>query len=69
MAVRTRFSHGLAAFGALLGLATLALQFWLLLSQIEASGGGPALAAWRFLGYFTILTNVLAAASGLDLAE
>ncbi len=43
--------------GAGLGGAALALQFALIVRQI----GTPWLAAWRFVGFFTILSNLLAA--------
>jgi hypothetical protein len=52
---RASLARGLAAVGALLVWAALALQFHLLVGKI----GG--LAVWRFLGYFTILTNILVA--------
>lgn len=42
---------------ALVGWVALALQFWLLARAMTSSGASLAEAAWRFLGYFTILTN------------
>ena len=49
-------ARGLAAVVAALGWAALALQLVLI---SEALGAG--LGAWRFIGYFTILTNIGAA--------
>ena len=53
---RERFARALAAAGALLGGAALALQLVLLAGVLNS----PGLAVWRFLGYFTLLSNVLA---------
>lgn len=50
-------ARGLAAVVAVVGWAALALQLALIVDRL-----GPGLGAWRFLGYFTILTNLLAAA-------
>ena len=55
---REDFARGLAVLGAGLGWAALALPFVLITRQI----GAPALAAWRFVGFFTILSNLLVAA-------
>lgn len=44
----------------LLGLVTLAalfLQYALMVGTFAAEGKGPMAALWRFLGYFTLLTN------------
>jgi hypothetical protein len=50
-----------AAVAALLGWFTLALQL-LLSIQLSVANGQSALAgAWTYIGYFTILTNVLVA--------
>jgi hypothetical protein len=57
MAPRDKIAWILAGIGALIGWLALALQFYLLLGQL----GAPWLAAWRFVGYFTILTNLLVA--------
>lgn len=46
-----------ATAAAAVGWAALALQLALLVDRL-----GPALGAWRFLGYFTILTNIGVAA-------
>jgi hypothetical protein len=46
----------IAAIAALSGWAGLVLQLWLLLSVMGFLDG-----LWRFLGFFTILTNILAA--------
>jgi hypothetical protein len=52
---RASLARAFAAVGALVVWAALALQFYLLLGKL----GG--LAVWRFVGYFTILTNILVA--------
>ena len=54
---RETFARGVAALGAGLGGIALALQFVLIVRQI----GAPWLAAWRFVGFFTILSNLLVA--------
>ena len=46
----------LAGVAAVVGWAALALQLVLIVDKL-----GLGLGAWRFLGYFTILTNILAA--------
>lgn len=46
----------LAAVAALVALAALGLQLGLIMGKL-----GPAFGLWRFLGYFTILTNLLVA--------
>ena len=46
-----------AAVTALVGWLGLALQFAIVVGQL-----GPALGTWRFLGYFTIVTNIFVAA-------
>jgi hypothetical protein len=46
-----------AAVTALVGWLGLALQFAIVVGQL-----GPALGTWRFLGYFTIITNIFVAA-------
>lgn len=63
IAMRDRLARSLAAFGAVIGWAALTLQFVLLARTLAAEGGGLPLAAWRFLGFFTILTNIVAAAA------
>lgn len=54
---RAQLARALAAVGALISWAALALQFYLLLVQL----GAPLLAVWRFVGFFTILANFLVA--------
>lgn len=49
-------ARGLAAVVAVVGWAALALQLALIVDRL-----GPGLGAWRFIGYFTVLTNLLAA--------
>ncbi len=51
-----------AGTGALLGLAALALQLYLLVGVFHHQGDGVLAAAWRFLGFFTVLTNGFAVA-------
>ena len=46
----------IAAIAALSGWAGLALQLWLLVQAMGLLDG-----VWRFVGFFTILTNILAA--------
>ena len=46
----------IAAIAALSGWAGLVLQLWLLISAMGFVNG-----LWRFVGFFTILTNILAA--------
>ena len=48
--------RSIAAVAALIGWAALALQLALIVRNL-----GPALGAWRFVGFFTILTNIGAA--------
>lgn len=51
----------LAAVGAVLIWAALVGQFVLLRGVIAGQGGSNVAAIWRFLGFFTILTNILVA--------
>lgn len=53
----------LAALAAACGLAGLLLQLWLIGGNL-----GPALGFWRFVGFFTILTNIAAALSASAIA-
>lgn len=46
-----------AAIGALTGFAALALQYVLIVRDMGAEGATPLEATWRYLVYFTILTN------------
>lgn len=54
--------RAVAALILTLALASLVLQYLLLLRQAEAAGGA-VIATLRFFGYFTILSNVLVAAT------
>lgn len=47
--------RGIAAFGAVVGLIGLGLQFWLIWRDAESFGA----AVWSYFAYFTILTNTL----------
>lgn len=51
-----------AIFGAIVGVAALILQFGLMYGSMSAAGAGLGAIAWRYLGYFTILTNIFVAA-------
>jgi len=50
-------ARGIAALGALLGLAGLGLQYWLLYADMSANGASPLDVLWRYYAYFTLLTN------------
>jgi hypothetical protein len=52
----------IAIAGAVTGVAALILQFGLMFASMSGEGYGPAAIAWRYLGYFTILTNIFVAA-------
>jgi hypothetical protein len=58
---RQATTQALAAVGAMLIWAALFGQFVLLRGVIAGQGGSIAAAIWRFLGFFTILTNILVA--------
>jgi hypothetical protein len=51
----------IAIAGALAGAAALILQFCLMYGSMSADGFSPPAIAWRYLGYFTILTNIFVA--------
>jgi hypothetical protein len=55
--MRNRMTVLLAACGALLGWAALALQLVLTLTTI---GGTALYGIWRYLGYFTVIANLFA---------
>jgi hypothetical protein len=59
--MRSRMTRMLAACGAALGWAALALQLMLTLALVRAQGGSALFGLWRFFGYFTIITNLFAA--------
>jgi len=50
-----------AAIAALVGWIALALQLLLSIQLTMANGQGALAGVWAYIGYFTILTNVLAA--------
>ncbi|MDE1893965.1 MAG: Pr6Pr family membrane protein [Xanthomonadaceae bacterium] len=52
-----------AAFGAALGWLALALQLLLSIQLTVANGQGAIAGAWLYLGFFTVLTNLLVAAA------
>ena len=54
--MRETFTRVIAAIAAAVGWGALLLQFWIILQQNEFLPG-----LWRFLGFFTILTNLFAA--------
>jgi hypothetical protein len=59
--MRSRVTLLVAAFGAALGWAALALQLVLTLAAIGAQGGTALDGVWRYLGYFTVIANLFAA--------
>ena len=52
---------GLAILTALVAWAALVLQLGLIVERMTAEGATAAQAVWRFLGFFTILTNAAVA--------
>lgn len=59
----------LAALCALVGWSALALQLVVSLGLTRDAGTSLAIGLWRFVGYFTILTNVLVAAAFTRIAR
>jgi hypothetical protein len=59
--MRSNMTRFVAACGAMLGWAALALQLVLTLAAIGAQGGTVLDGVWRYLGYFTIIANLFAA--------
>jgi hypothetical protein len=53
--------RSLAAFGSLLGWFGLVLQLWYSIRITEARGEGLLAGVWLYLGFYTILTNMLVA--------
>ncbi|MBI3437393.1 MAG: Pr6Pr family membrane protein [Proteobacteria bacterium] len=51
----------IAMIGATTGVAALLLQFGLMYGSMTAESVAPAAVVWRYLGYFTILTNIFVA--------
>jgi hypothetical protein len=51
----------IAVVGAVAGVGALLLQFGLMYASMTAEGVAPGAIAWRYLGYFTILTNIFVA--------
>ena len=56
-----RWARGVAALTAAAAWAALVLQLVLIVDQFRGDGQPVALALWRYLGFFTILTNMLVA--------
>lgn len=54
-----KLARALASLGALAGFAGLGLQLVIMFEHVEANGGSAPGVVWRFVGYFTILTNLL----------
>ncbi len=52
-----RFRTGIAWLTGLVAWGALGLQLWLIIGKMGADGFGTGAAVWRFLGFFTILTN------------
>lgn len=61
MAAGNKAARIAAAIAALAAWSGLALQYWLLAGSFADEGRSALAAAWRFLGYFTILTNLAVA--------
>ena len=59
--VQPKLARIVAVFGATLGWSALGLQLVLTLAAIGAEGGTILDGVWRYLGYFTIIANLLAA--------
>lgn len=55
-------ARGIAIFGAAASGGALVLQFYLMFESMSGQGFSPSAIAWRYLGYFTILTNMFVAA-------
>jgi hypothetical protein len=51
-----------AGLGAVIGAAALVLQLVLLIAAFHGRGDGALAAVWRYLGFFTILSNAFATA-------
>jgi hypothetical protein len=60
--MRAKATRLIATTGAVLGWAALILQLILLVRLIQSQGGTLLEGVWRFVGYFTILTNIAAVA-------
>lgn len=56
----SRPARAIAALGALIGVFGLVLQFAILYGSMTADGATTLEATWRFVAYFTILTNSFA---------
>ena len=65
---RARSKTALAALASFLAASALILQFALLVERFAAQGEGPLAAAWRFVGFFTILSNFAVAIVGAAMA-
>ncbi len=63
-----RLSRALHLVTAVVAWVALAVQFRLLAGTLMADGATLGFAAWRFLGFFTILTNAMIAAGSTILA-
>jgi hypothetical protein len=59
--MQERSARVAASLGALICVAALALQLGLVLARVHERGGGTLEGLWRFLGFFTNLTNAFAA--------
>jgi hypothetical protein len=53
----------LAAIGAILLAFSIVSQGWISATSVAAEGGTFALGVWRYLDYFTVLTNALVCAT------
>lgn len=59
----SKSSRIVAAAAGAVGWSGLALQLWIIVGNL-----GPALGLWRFIGFFTILANIGAAAAATAIA-
>lgn len=67
--MREQFAAGVAGLAALTASLALGLQLALTVGAMTADGASVAAATWRFLGFFTILTNLAVAVVGLAMAR
>lgn len=67
--VSSAVARRLAALCALVGWSALALQLVVSLGLTRDAGTSLAIGLWRFVGYFTILTNVLVAVAFTRIAR
>jgi hypothetical protein len=59
--MREKSARTMAFIGTAICVASLALQLALMLGYVHGRGGSTLAGLWRFLGFFTNVTNILAA--------